>query len=227
MKRKDSSRARNQRRLVGYPLAIAVAAGLLYWGQTAGDDPALYSGYEGRVYELAGEGRFDEARALIVTLYDRFPEEVRVPLLDGWLEDGTGELDAAFAAYERARPLLLDDAAQHRSIETTLADIDRRRGRFEDAHARLDALEARHGLGERGGLARALVFESEKKLQDALSVLNDLADEHPESGAVRLLRSRLRQRMPAAAETSEGEVSRAPAPGALSADGASTLTTPK
>ena len=51
------------------------------------------------VFRLAGEGDWDQARRVIEVMDERYPDDVRVPLLRGWLEDGVGDLGAS--AVER------------------------------------------------------------------------------------------------------------------------------
>lgn len=219
------ARARRTRRLLGYPVAILIAAALLYAALREPREEPLYANAEAKVFELAGEGRFDEARAAIEDAAERWPKEVRIPLLRGWLEDGTGDLDAAYRAYESALPLLIGEE-QKRSVQATLADIDRRRGRFAAARARLDALEMEFGLGERGGRALVLLLLSTKKVQEASSVIKRLVEEHPESVAVQRLDSQV-ARLLTHEGSSEGEDLETPRGGSSTDGDVSTLTTPK
>ena len=144
------------------------------------------------VFRLASEGKWDEARHLIEVMDERYPDDIRVPLLCGWLEDGVGNLDGSTRAYERALELCKSDA-EHLELQVTLADIQRRRGQVAVAERRLEDAANRYGESAKTRQLRASLFMSKWHWDAALGEVDRLAEENPVDPHASGLRRRIRK----------------------------------
>lgn len=144
------------------------------------------------VFRLAGESKWDEARRLTEVMDERYPDDVRVPLLRGWLEDGVGNLDASARAYERALDLCESDA-EHLELLVTLADIQRRRGQVAVAERRLEDAANRYGESAKTRQLRVILLMSKCHWDAALGEVDRLAEENPVDPHASGLRRRIRK----------------------------------
>lgn len=144
------------------------------------------------VFRLAGEGKWEEARDLIDEMAERYPDDVRVPLLLGWLEDGAGDLDATTRAYESALPKCETDA-QRLELLVTLADIHRRQGHADVAEVRLEEAAKKYGESAKTRHLRVLLLMSKRHWNAALGEIDQLAEENPVNPHARSLRRRVRK----------------------------------
>jgi tetratricopeptide (TPR) repeat protein len=144
------------------------------------------------VFRFASEGEWDEARRLIEVMDERYPDDIRVPLLRGWLEEGVGNLDGSTRAYERALELCKSDA-EHLELLVTLADIQRRRGEAAVAEARLEEATNRYGESAKTRQLRAILLMSKCYWDAALGEVDKLAEENPVDPHASRLRRRIRK----------------------------------
>ncbi|MAG58768.1 MAG: hypothetical protein CMJ83_20970 [Planctomycetes bacterium] len=202
---------RLKRRIALYGAAVAILGVLVYLGWVY--VPHLgYSQDRAEVFALVADGQFDEARSLIDEMRERDPDDVRVLVLLGWLEDGAGDLAATQSAYEAAVPLCKNDE-QRRDLLLTLADIDRRVGHLDEASSGLKDVVSRFGETARSRQLRVLLLIDKRSWDDALGEIAKLAEENPVNPHTQRLRSRVRRLQEAEATrdskaVTDGETSR-------------------
>ena len=152
-------------------------------------------GFDGDVtafWGMAGEGELEDARALLDRMHERFPTDPRVPLLQAWLEQRTGDRAAALAAYEAALPLC-DGDEQTLEVLVAMADIRRLQGRSDRARRDLEEATSAYGESARTHHLRAVLLMQKRSWNAALGEIDRLAEEDSMSPYPRRLRQRVQR----------------------------------
>ena len=179
------------RRIALYATGTATLAVLVWLGWFQ-QPPPDYWELQRRFLDCVAE-EDDEGLAEINELFDdHYADDVRVPLLRGWLAEQRRDLASAESLYRDALPLC-DDDDQRNTVGVSIADLMRRRGEIDAANEELDRVIATHGKSSRARILRVLIRLDEGKSLEALSELELLAEEDPGNPQLTRLRTMVRE----------------------------------
>lgn len=196
--------AARRRRLIGYPVFLAMLAGLIYGGWFY----VPHLGFdEDRtdLLGLIGAKDWEACVELLDEMRKRYPKDVRVPLLRAYMEECRGDLEAAKELYRSSVAMAYNDR-QRQELLVTVADIDRRQGDVGAAEKQLADAVKQYGESYRSHHLRALILIDKHALDEALGEVAKMDEENPVNPHARSLRMRIQRLQEASASRTEQAV---------------------
>jgi len=191
------SRSRTKKRVILYSFSVVALAVLSYLGWAY--VPHLGFDEDRTVlFGLLGESRYAEAEAVLDEMTDRYPKDVRVSLLRGYLAEHQGDLEKAKGIYRDSQSACHNDA-QRQDLLVTVADIERRQGHLDRAERQLADATKRYGESFRSRHLRVLLFVDKHDYDAALGEVDLMAEEKPVNPHVLSLRIQIQRLQEASA----------------------------
>lgn len=174
-----------QGRIWLYAIAATLAAALLWFGREKALPPDFQTFEVKTKLALLGS-RAPEARELVEEHRSWYGDTLKFKLLEGWLCEKEGDLEAAKEAYLAAELLCKSDE-QRGVVALKICDLQVRTGDVESARSWLEKAKVSgcDAFSRREMRIRLLI--SDDRPDEALSEARSLADENPDSNRARAL----------------------------------------